>query len=224
MNHVIRMWVRGGVAAAALCVLAGMAMGQDVRVLQLGQAGQRLQMRIGVPGLYQLGTEQVQKELDLVDEQKQKLQEIGKQYQEQSRSAWSEWKDIPADQRQAKMAEIREKTQQLAKQARKDAEKVLLAHQLDAFKKIVFRQRARYSLQSPQVQQDIGLDDAQKKQLTELRAELYERMRKLNDEMLDKTLKVLKPDQLDKLENDSWENVGRGFGGGIAYPARIKSQ
>jgi Spy/CpxP family protein refolding chaperone len=225
MNRVRHMWVRGGIAVAVMCMLASVATSQTVQVRQLGQGGQWSQRYFTIPGLYQLGAEKVQKELELVDEQKQKLREIGKKYQEQSREAWAGWKDIPADQRQAKMTEIREKTQKMAEQARKDAEGVLLAHQLDALKKIIFRQRARYSLQNPRTQQEIGLDDAQKKQLTELRAELQKRMQELNEEMLDKTLKVLKPEQLKKLEVSSWQSLGRGYGygGGIAYPARTKS-
>lgn len=227
MNRTRHLWVRGGMAAAVVCMLASVAMSQQARVIQLSQGGQQAYRYLAIPGLYQLGTEQVQKELELVDEQKQKLREISKKYQEQSREAWGGWKDIPADQRQARMAEIREKTQKMAEQARKDAEEVLLAHQVDALKKMVFRQRARYSLQSPKIQQDIGLDDAQKKQLTELRSELYKRIQELNDEMLDKTLKVLKPEQLKKLEDNSWQNTGRsygGYGGRVVYPARTKSQ
>jgi len=202
-------------------MLVTVAMGQEGQVRRLGLGGQQMRTYLGIPGLYMLDNEQVKKELELVDEQEQKLQEIAKKYRDQVREAWAGWNDVPAEERQAKMAEVREETGKLAEKARKDAEKVLLPHQLDALKKHVFRSRAQYSLQDSRVQQEIGLDDAQRKKLRELREELQKRINELNAEMLDKALELLTPEQRKKLENASWQSVGQGrsLGGGIVFPA-----
>jgi Spy/CpxP family protein refolding chaperone len=217
--------MRGGIAVVVVSLLATVAMSQRVQVRRLGQGGQPVIGNVGIPGMYMLGTEKVQKKLELVDEQKQKLQDIAKKYREQVREAWSGWQEVPADKRQAKMTEIREKTKKLAEQARKDAEGVLLKHQLDALKELVFRSRAQYSLQNARVQQEIGLDEAQRTKLRELRNQLQERIQELNAEMLDKALEVLTPEQRKKLEDASWQSVGQGynFGGGIVYPAVRKA-
>jgi len=197
------------------------AMSQEGQVRRIGLGGQQMRTYFGIPGLYMLDNEQVKKQLELVDEQEQKLQEIAKKYRDQVREAWAGWNDVPEDKRQAKMAEVREETGKLAEKARKDAEKVLLPHQRDVLKKHVFRSRAQYSLQNPRVQQDIGLDDAQRKKLRELREQLQKRINELNAEMLDKALELLAPEQRKKLEDASWQSVGQGrsLGGGIVFPA-----
>jgi Spy/CpxP family protein refolding chaperone len=228
MSSVKLRWTRGGIAALAVCVLGAVAAGQPLQVSQLGQAGQVGQQRysyLAIPGLSMLGTEQVQHDLELIDEQKEKLAEIAKKYQEQQRSAWADWRDVPAEERQARMAEIREETNKLTKKAVKEAEKVLLPHQLKALKKLVFRMRAQYSLRNPRVQEEIGLDEEQLEKLNELRQQLQDRIKELNEEMLDKTLEVLTPQQRKQLEDDSWKSIGQSYGysGGIVAPAGKKA-
>lgn len=214
-------WTRGGIAVVVLSMLVAVAMSQEGQGRRIVLGGQQARTYLGIPGLYMLDNEQVKKELELVDEQEQKLREIAKEYRDQVREAWAGWNEVAEDKRQAKMAEVREETGKLAEKARKDAEKVLLPHQLDVLKKHVFRSRAQYSLQNPRVQEDIGLDDAQRKKLRELREQLQQRINELNAEMLDKALELLTPEQRKKLEDASWQSIGQGrsFGGGIVLPA-----
>jgi Spy/CpxP family protein refolding chaperone len=193
--------------------------GQQLQVRQLGQAGQGRYSYFAIPGLQQLGLEHVRHDLELLDDQMEKLEEIATKYREQQREAWGDWRNVPAEERQARMAEIREQTNKLAEAARKDAEKVLHPHQLKALKEIIFRSRALYSLRNPRVQQEIGLDEEQLEQLNELRNRLQERIRELNEEMLDKSLEVLTPEQRKKLRDTSWQSTSYGYGysgGGVA--------
>ncbi len=225
MSNARLRWVRGGIAAVIVCTLAAVAVGQQYQVRQLGQAGQERYSYSAIPGLQQLGLEHVQHDLKLLDEQKEKLEEIATKYREQQREAWADWRNVPAEERQAKMAEIREETNKLAEAARKDAEKLLHAHQLKALKEIIFRSRALYSLPIPRVQQEIGLDEEQLEKLNELRDQLQKRIRELNEEMLDKSLEVLTPEQRKKLRDASWQSASYGYGysGGVVAPGGKKT-
>jgi hypothetical protein len=190
------------------------ATGQVVQVRQPGQAGQPRRPYIAIPGLNQLGLEHVQKELELIDEQKEKLQEIASRYREEQREAWADWRNVPAEERQAKIAEIREQSYKLAEETRKEAEKVLMPHQLKALKEMIFRSRIQYSLRSSRIQEELGLDEEQLDKLEQLNQELQQRIRELNKEMVDKTLQVLSPEQREKLRETSWETIQQGYGYG----------
>ena len=104
-----------GLKSCWTCVLAVVAVGlcsgpadaQQVRVLQ--KSVQSTQAYIAIPGFYMLGTPHVQKELELVDEQKEKLRKISADYQKQVREAWTDMRNISAEDRKDKMAEVHEK-------------------------------------------------------------------------------------------------------------------
>ncbi len=216
----------GAFTAGIMFLVAACAagtVGAQVRVIQAGNAGgvggvpAGNWSYLGIPGLYMLGNQDVQKELELVEDQKNQLREIAKKYQEEVRAAWSGVQQLPAEQRAEKYREIQKETQKLAADARTAAQKVLLAHQVDRLKKYLARSRAPYSLQNPQLQQDIGLDEKQRKQLVELRTELQKRIKELNDEMLDKALGVLTPEQTKKFEDATWKSLEQGSGYGYSY-------
>ena len=220
-----RGWLWGGVAFLALGFLAGTGNSQEVQVRQIVPGGQAAATYLVIPGFYMLASEDVQKELELVEDQMNKLRKIAAEYQEQMRTAWAGVGELPAEQRAAKWKEIQEKTQEMAEAARGKAQEVLLAHQLDRLKKLTVRSRAQYSLHDPRLQQEIGLDENQRKQLAELRTELLRRMKELNDEMLDKVVGVLTPEQSKKLEDSTWNSLNQGFGyGGVTVPERKKTE
>ena len=212
MSRARHCWIRVSVIVIIMYALTAPAMGQVVQVRQSGQSGQPRRPSIAIPGLNQLALDHVQKELELIDEQKEKLQEIASRYREQQRELYGDLSNLPAEERRAKIAEIREQTYKLAEETRKEAEKVLMPHQLKALKEIIFRSRIQYSLRNSRIQEEIGLDEEQLDKLDELRQEQQERIRELNKEMLDKTLEVLTTEQREKLREASWKTIRRGYG------------
>ena len=72
-----------------------------------------------VPGYYSLQMKHVQEQLELLDEQKQKLEELGKKYYEEMRAQysgqdWTKVREMSAEDRQKHYAEIGEKRKKLA--------------------------------------------------------------------------------------------------------------
>ncbi len=170
----------------------------------------------GLPGYSMLGAENVQKELELVDEQKRKLHEIAEQYRKQTQEGWrEEWEKIrklPPDEQRKHLAQQREKTAkrtaQAAAEARKKVEEVLLPHQRTRFQEIVFRTRATAILYNPKTLERLGLSHDQKERLRKVREELREKMQKLQQEAIDKTLGVLTPQQQATLKEMSSQGPG----------------
>lgn len=206
-------------AAAAAVVLATCpwADGQ-VRVLAQGQpivVSSQGGVAAGfpaVPGYYMLARKSVQDQLELTEEQIKKLKELGQKYVEGMRYDWKDYQNLSQEERQAKWAEHREKQQKLMEEIRGQAEDLLLPHQLDALKKINFRQRAPWTLQNPRMLEELNVSEEQKAQLKEIRDSMQEQIRKLQEESLDKALGVLTDEQRKKLEEMSapgWSYGGR---------------
>lgn len=225
MTRLSQLLITGSVATGVL-LLAGSAEGQ-VR-LQAGKAAdtkvQRVQVAIpgvqrmqvvvspgqpattlypGIPGYYLLRMEHVQRELGFSEEQKQKLDQITKQYYEDSRQDWSGLRDLSPEERQKKMADIREKTTKRMEALRKQTEELLLPHQLKQLKEIDFRMRAPAALANPRTLEQLGATEEQKEQLRLLREQTQEKTRQLQQEMVEKALQVLTPGQQEKLREMS---------------------
>ena len=162
----------------------------------------------GVPGYWMLGMENIQKELELVDEQKQKLLEIAEQYQAQMRQDWEEIRKLPPDEQRKRWSQQREKMTQRAAEVRKQVEQVLLPHQLDKLKELTFRMRAGSMLTSPGTIEQLKLSDDQKRKLQKIRQETMEKTQKLQQEALDESLGVLTEDQKAKLRDLSVQGAG----------------
>lgn len=205
-------WIVAAFAAAAVTVLGSSAIGQQGG--QVAARDARAQYP-AIPGFYMLRQEYVQKELDLADEQKQKLQELGKKYYEDIRRDWTGLRDLSAEQRKAKYAEIREENQKRTEALRKEMEKVLSPQQLDALKQINLRSRGPYALQNPRILDQMGVTAQQKEGLRKLREEYQERTRQLQKESFEKCLEVLTPEQRKQFE----EMGADGFQGIYAQPA-----
>lgn len=176
------------------------------QVYRLGQGGVQQIGRSGipsVPGYYQLGMPNVQKELELVPEQIEKLKELGKKYYEEARAdqnVWKDWQKMTPDERKAKSAEVREKYKKRAEAMKAEVEKILLPHQLDKLKQIDFRRRAPYALQSPSTLKKLGINDQQQEKLKQIREKLVEEYQQMQKKALDDALKVLTPEQKKQLE------------------------
>ena len=169
---------------------------------------------LSLPGFWELRTENVQEELELRDEQKNELRKIGREYYEQTRRDWAGVRDLPAEERKKKYGEIRQKNLERMKEIRKQVEAVLSPEQLDRLKQINLRTRV---LQNPRIFEGLGISDVQQRRLREIRKQMQDKIRELQQETLEKTLDVLTPEQRKKLEElaaEGFRVYGVGQGGG----------
>ena len=127
-----------------------------------------------------LGMEQVQKELEIVDDQKEGIKKVADEARERMRSSFSGFqglRDLPEAEREKKMAELREKGAEMAKETRKKLEEVLLPHQAERLTQISVQIRGSGALSDPEIAEKLGLSDEQKQQLEKAREEAGEKMR-----------------------------------------------
>ena len=192
-----------GLLAAVLVLLIGpLASAQYAQVG--GQPTKGVQPQFpALPGFWQLRMESVQKDLELVPEQIDKLKQLGKKYYEDMRAQHADYKDwgkMTQEERTARYKELSEKRKQQTEALRKEVEKILLPHQLEALRKINFRQMGPSMLYQPKVMETVGITDDQKAKIQKIRQELTEKYRQLQKESFDQILKVLTPEQQKKLE------------------------
>jgi hypothetical protein len=154
----------------------------------------------GIQGFYLLRMDPVQDELKLSDEQKKKIKDFGAKFEKESQQAWAGLREIPAEERQAKIAEIQETAAKRMEVYRKNLEGVLTPQQTEQLKKISFEMSAGPALANPQVLEQIGVTEEQKKKIDQIRSELQAKLWQAQREMADKALKVLTEEQLKQLE------------------------
>jgi Spy/CpxP family protein refolding chaperone len=153
-----------------------------------------------LPGFWMLGQENVQKELELTAEQRDKLLAIAKKSQDQTRQDWTQFAKLPAKERADRMKELRDKTARRAALVYKAVEAVLTPSQLERVQEIRFRLQVVAMLQDPQTLEQLGLTDQQKQELRRLREELQKKLQEVQQENTEKTLRVLSPEQIEKLK------------------------
>lgn len=205
MRALIGVIVAGAIVSVALAVAAEReAAPQAVEgPLRFPSQAQYLML----PGYSALGQESVQKQIELVPEQKEKLREISRKYLEEIQGAgrldWSKWGEMSQEKRKAKTEEMRQRYSDATASAKKAIEEVLLPHQIDKLKQIEFRTRASSMLYAPNVIEQIGLTEEQKNRLKQLREEQQKKMAALMEETMEKTLELLNAEQRQKLEEMS---------------------
>jgi len=201
------------VALAATLVLAwcGWAVAAEGQSGGVGGAAAYSPQYLMVPGYWILGQESVQDEIGLSDEQKEKLQAIGKKYYEQVRQGYQrqtavKWQELSEEERKQKLEEMRKraaeaqkKRQEITDSLTKQVEEVLTAEQLSALKDIEFRQRAGYMLRNSRVLEAIGASKRQQARLEKNRQQLNAKMRELQRKAGEKALEILTPEQIEKL-------------------------
>ncbi len=193
----------------------------------------------GVTALLQ--DEAVRTELDLVDEQVTKLQEIGTKIREDVQASFQgidfgSFRDLSEDERNARMAEIREKADKITAEGQKEIDAVLLPHQRERLKQLQVQSQMRFgadqALSRDPLAKDLGITEAQKEQLQakqqEIEAALNEKIAKLRTEAREELFKVLTTEQQAKLT----AMIGKpftftggpggppGFGGGGGFGGR----
>jgi hypothetical protein len=159
--------------ALATCATAGAQ--QEQNRSQEGQGRRVRSMMMGGmtgvdPSLMILRSEKVQKELELMDDQKEKLKALGEQIREEFQKEYSGLRDLPQEERAVKMLELREKLKARTQEIRDKVEKeILLPHQVDRLKQLGLQARGPSALVDAKVLQELGVSDAQKERLTKLR-------------------------------------------------------
>ena len=173
--------------------------------------------------------DEVQQELQLVDEQKDKLRTIGEdarnRMRDEMRGMFEQMRDLSDDERRAKFDEIRTKMESMNADMEKELDKVLLPHQLERLKQIdlqsKIRQRGSSALTGGDVAKALNLSDEQREKLekraAEVQEELQAKIRDLQAEARQKMIDVLTPEQqaqLQKMMGDNFDLRDQGgFGG-----------
>jgi len=155
----------------------------------------------GLPGFWMLGQGNVQKELSLTDEQKDKLLALAKKYQDESRQEWVEVSNLPREKRQERLAELRKKADKRTAEVRKEVEAVLQPRQVERLKELRFRLLAGALLQNPATLKRLEVTPEQEEKLRQLREELQQKIQELQQQNTEKALSVLTPEQREKLKD-----------------------
>lgn len=157
--------------------------------------------------------EDVQQEIQLIDEQRDKLEDVvadaRQRIGDEMRDAFAGMQDLSNEERQERFQEIRTRFEKLTKESDADLKKVLLPHQFDRLKQISVQQRIQQqgssALTSGDLAETLDLTDEQREKLEqraeEVQRELQEKIAKLRLEAREKMLDVLTPEQRTKLNS-----------------------
>jgi Spy/CpxP family protein refolding chaperone len=183
-----------------------------------------------LPGYYgypAFQTLEGQKQLGLTAEQKQKIQDIGFEYNfkllEQQRQRTADWsmRDVKPEDRPKVEYELRQRdtkrtedARQWADEARKQVEQLLDAKQLAVLRDLEFRQRIPVIYHARYLLDTLGLDDEQKKQIDAIygdsaakqqeasrkMSEISRQMYEAQNQACEKIVETLRPEQVEKLK------------------------
>lgn len=230
-----RWWLASGVTLTAVLTALTVGAQQDDGKSRDGQGRTRGMMMGGMmmgvdPALMILRSDQVQKELELMDDQKEKLKALADQVREEFQKEFAGVRDMAPEERAVKMLEMREKLKSRTEEIRAKVEsEILLPHQVDRLRQLGLQARGATALIDARVLQELGVSDAQKERLAKLRermeqerrsmmnqgndlrnmneeqrrarmGEMRARVEKLTKEITDDALSVLTPQQKEKLE------------------------
>jgi Spy/CpxP family protein refolding chaperone len=189
------------VAGVAMLCICGAAQAQAGGARGYGQGQYGQGSRMYLPGYYSLASESVQKELNITEKQKAKLEEISKTYRESyRRQTAEEWKNLTREERTKKYAEMTEARRKRTADFTKQVEDVLTRRQLDELKMVELRRRGVYYLTNSRTAEKLGLSEEQVEKLQKNRNDLREATARLQRESAKKALGILLPEQLEQLK------------------------
>ena len=137
-----------------------------------------------------LQSEQVQKELELVDDQKAKLKELGDKTMAKMREAFGDreaLRKLSDEERKTRFAEAGKKMIAMADETKKEVENILLPHQLDRLKQIALQVQGVAALQNKEVQEALGITSEQLEKMKSLRDAAMEKGRTMMEDLRDAT-------------------------------------
>lgn len=195
------------VAAAQAQVVVRQPAGGAAQMQYYNPLGQSLQW-----ALYP----QMQKELDIVPEQKTELEKIQKEAMAKTQELYKllSERDPKIDQAE-RYAKYNEQAKVLGEETEEKVGKILLPHQKKRLSQIVLQMKlaqtgygSAAALGGEEIAKELGITDAQKEELQKMEAEVrqetqkkyQEFYKKLNDEAREKLMSVLTPAQRKKLE------------------------
>jgi Spy/CpxP family protein refolding chaperone len=191
-----------------------------------------------------LGLPEVQQELELVDDQKNKLKGVEDDLRQRAQKEMAGIRDLPQEERRAKFDEMQKKAKTWGDEAQKRIEEILLPHQMDRLHEISLQVslqvRGASALADPKIQAELGLNEQQKTKLRDLSertqkevrglweglrelpeearrakmAENREKTQKITKDASDQALATLNPQQRAKLEEMKGKKVD------IQFPQR----
>jgi len=157
----------------------------------------------------------IQKEIERVPEQKEKIDTIRKQYYEKTRQLY---KDLQGVDRSERYRKLYEKRKQLSQEVEQEVRKVLLKQQVDRLRQVMLQMALRQygstrALNSDEIAQALKITKEQKVKLQEAESEARKEMQKryqefykrLREDMLEKVLSVLDEKQRAQLKEMSGE-------------------
>jgi Spy/CpxP family protein refolding chaperone len=137
-----------------------------------------------------LRTEQVQKELELVDDQKAKIKEMGDKAMAKMREGMGDreaMSKLSDEERKTRFAEMRKKMAAQAEETKKEIEEILLPHQIERLKQITLQLRGVAALEEKETQEAIGVTSEQLDKMKSIREAAMEKGRTLMEGLRDGT-------------------------------------
>ncbi|HEX3997411.1 MAG TPA: hypothetical protein VHX65_02560 [Pirellulales bacterium] len=191
----------------------------------------------GLGKLTLLQNKDVQKDLELTDEQKTTLDKFAEDMHSEMRTQLEGLRDLSREERQAKIAELAPKLKEREKEVEKKLEEVLKTEQRDRLGQIELQARRVGVFGQKEVAEALDLTDEEKQKIKDLRdkmgsemremfqagrgagtpgaggpsEEVREKIKKLNDETMDKAKEVLSSEQREKLD----KMLGKKFEGDL---------
>jgi Spy/CpxP family protein refolding chaperone len=203
------------VAVSILFVGVAHAAQPQSRTGQWARAGYQYYYNPMEQSIQWLQNEGIQKEIELVPEQKEKIDKIRKDYYDKTRQLYKDLQGVDPSERYKKLYE---KRKQLSQEVEQEIRKVLLKNQVDRMRQIMLQMALRQygstrALNSEEIAKTLNITDEQKVKLQEVEREARQEMqkkyqefyKKLREEMLEKILGVLDDKQRAQLKEMTGE-------------------
>jgi Spy/CpxP family protein refolding chaperone len=174
-------WHLAILALAATALLAGDVMAQGQEGGRRGRGGRGGFGRMMMNAATLIGIEQVQKELELADEQKAEIKKLTDEMQERTRAAFAGVRDLSEEERRAKFEEMAKEGEARLAEAKKKIDEVLLPEQRERLDQIVLQVQGTQALATEAVAAKLSLSDEQKKKIEEVQEAQGEKMRELRE-------------------------------------------
>jgi Spy/CpxP family protein refolding chaperone len=156
-----------------------------------------------------LDNEEVRKELEIVDEQVDKITALRDKMREDMRAQFAGLRDMSEDERRTAFEGMRTKMEEAGKEMQKQVDDILLPQQRERLAQISLQQRLQRSgtvdgLTSGELAEQLGITEEQKAKMAEAakeaEKELQAAIAKARAEARDKILSTLTPEQKDKIK------------------------
>jgi Spy/CpxP family protein refolding chaperone len=167
--------------AIALTTVAALALAANLQAQGPGGGGggrgRGMGGMMGGGMLMIVQNEQVQKDIELDADQKEKLQKLSTETREAMRAKMGDMQNLSAEERRTKFEEMRKDMEESAAKTQKAVEGILLPKQLERVKQIQLQSQGTMALANPDVAKELGLTDDQKAKIKTIGEEAMKAMR-----------------------------------------------